>query len=158
MSSCELFRSLKCHTCPFPNPWGLRGRETFEFRAFYAVWWRHLVVYAFLRKFCFVCICTVEPGNSNSTGKRKTVRVIGENFSEILIKGRKFSSSSRRAPVVRVRVIEVPLYVNLYFYTENHQLSLILYWSPGFKKFVTHDLKEVDSIVIFKTVLNDIIF
>ena len=31
----------------------------------------------------------VEPGISNSTGKRKTVRVIGENFSEILIKGRK---------------------------------------------------------------------
>ena len=30
----------------------------------------------------------VEPGISNSTGKRKTVRVIGENFSESLIKGK----------------------------------------------------------------------
>ena len=29
---------------------------------------------------------TVEPRNSNSEGKRKTVRVIGVNFSEILIK------------------------------------------------------------------------
>ena len=47
MSSCELFGSLKCHTFPLPNPWRSRGRETFEFRAFYAVWWLHLVIYAF---------------------------------------------------------------------------------------------------------------
>lgn len=34
----ELFGSLECHTSPLPNPWGRGEEETFEFRAFYAVW------------------------------------------------------------------------------------------------------------------------
>ena len=82
------------------------------------------------------------------------IRVIGVNFSEILIKGRKFSSSSRLALVIRVRVIEVLLYVN--HGKSSVKLNFIL--EPRLVNNLPLHLREVDSIVIFKTLLNDIIF
>ena len=48
---------------------------------------------------------TVHTGNSSSEGIRKTVRVIGVNFSEILINGKE-NLVSARIRVIRVRVIE----------------------------------------------------
>ena len=78
MSSCELFCSLKCHTSPLPNPWRSRGRETFEFRAFYDVWWRHLLIYVFCVNFALY-VCKLEPGTWTLQGNEKQFELAGNS-------------------------------------------------------------------------------